>query len=287
MDKRLLDVTACPACREELRYSGESDPRRLISGQLCCTGCGLVFPVEDEVALLVPPETDLDWADWEREEGIENLMTEWVSRNFNNYRTPGGLAFDPILQDFVNTLCALNGPIVDVASGPGGSWCVSMMEHGNTDGLFVMSDIGKVVMKVWRHQLRTVGWADRCSLIVFDARSMPFISGGITAITSVGGLGSVKGDKRAYEETARVLRPNGRLLELVMLYEEGGPTQKKKQEQGQVTTWFDYEALLHNLGLTIEKWNKYSAGRGKISPGDKYPQDDETWECRMVNAVRS
>ncbi|KPK62208.1 MAG: hypothetical protein AMK73_06515 [Planctomycetes bacterium SM23_32] len=54
VDEKLLSLLVCPACRQPVEPRG---------GLLRCTGCGLGYPVEDGVPVMlveqaVPPETD-------------------------------------------------------------------------------------------------------------------------------------------------------------------------------------------------------------------------------------
>ena len=46
LDPGLLDILACPACRAELRVD---DP----ASELVCTGCGLAYPVRDDIPVLL------------------------------------------------------------------------------------------------------------------------------------------------------------------------------------------------------------------------------------------
>ncbi len=53
LDPALLDILACPACRSPLRvddaeFGGE--------GALVCTGCGLAYPVRDDIPVLLVDE---------------------------------------------------------------------------------------------------------------------------------------------------------------------------------------------------------------------------------------
>ncbi|MGI8646329.1 MAG: Trm112 family protein [Nocardioides sp.] len=47
IDPRLLEIIRCPDCRSELRPEGE---------ELACTGCGLVYPVRDDIPVLLVDE---------------------------------------------------------------------------------------------------------------------------------------------------------------------------------------------------------------------------------------
>lgn len=279
MDKRLLNAVICPACRGELEFSGEDDEKRIYSGEFCCLGCGLLFPVIEEVPILVPPETDMSGV-YRDEAGA----TEWVQRNFE--RALKGWE-GPLERKFIEAARSIDGIVLDIGTGPGGSYCVQIMQDGRTDRLLVMNDLGAPVMLAWRRHLRAVGWGERCSNMVFDARRMPFRDGSVAAITSALGLQSVIGDRLAYAEASRVLQAGGQMLDVVRLYEEGGPTQRRFKEWGEIASWSDYTALLEGLGFTVERWDILVTGRGKSDPGDEVPIcDDETWENRVIFAVR-
>lgn len=302
MDKRLVNVLACPAqqatprtiselinsetlvpsrCGAELEFRGESNAHRLLSGGLLCSRCGRAFPVKDEVPILVPPGTSMDGARWE---GKEAEIAEWVPRHFAK---PQWSIRSSLERDFITAAQATQGIVLDVASGPAGSFCVQVMSDGRTDRVLAMSDLGTPVMLAWRKHLRQVGWGDRCSNLVFDARRMPFRDGSVATIASALGFGNITRNKLAYADAARVLPPGGRMLDVVRLYEEGGPTQRHLVKVGHAgAAWSDYAALLEGLGFAIQRSEVACTGRGKSDPGDGLPLGDEVWEHRMVFAVR-
>lgn len=49
VDKTLIELLVCPACRSEIEYK---DRRRLI----ICTGCGLQYPVRDNIPVMLVDE---------------------------------------------------------------------------------------------------------------------------------------------------------------------------------------------------------------------------------------
>jgi ubiquinone/menaquinone biosynthesis C-methylase UbiE len=161
------------------------------------------------------------------------------------------------------------------------------MQDSRTDRLLVMNDLGTPVMLAWRKHLQQVGWDNRCSNLVFDVRRTPFRDGSVAAITSVGGFNNIFLNRPAYAEAARVLSPGGQMLDLVRLYEEGGPTQQHLTKVWQAAaTWSDYMTLLEGLGFVIQRWGVLNTGRGKTCPGDGLPLGDEAWEHRVVFAVQ-
>lgn len=53
IDDWLLEILACPACKSSLRVEGEAGGE---GGELACTGCGLVYPVRDDIPVLLVDE---------------------------------------------------------------------------------------------------------------------------------------------------------------------------------------------------------------------------------------
>jgi hypothetical protein len=47
LDPALLDIIVCPSCRAALVVEGE---------ELVCTGCGLAYPVRDDIPVLLVDE---------------------------------------------------------------------------------------------------------------------------------------------------------------------------------------------------------------------------------------
>jgi uncharacterized protein YbaR (Trm112 family) len=49
LDPALLEILACPACHAALRVDEAA-------GELVCTGCGLAYPVRDDIPVLLVDE---------------------------------------------------------------------------------------------------------------------------------------------------------------------------------------------------------------------------------------
>lgn len=57
MREDLMELICCPDCRSDLRLrTTKTDARtkEILEGDLTCTGCGHVFPVEDGIPNLLP-----------------------------------------------------------------------------------------------------------------------------------------------------------------------------------------------------------------------------------------
>jgi uncharacterized protein YbaR (Trm112 family) len=49
LDKDLLDILACPACRADVRLEGD---------RIVCTGCGKRYPVRDGIPIMLVEEAE-------------------------------------------------------------------------------------------------------------------------------------------------------------------------------------------------------------------------------------
>ena len=49
IDKELLDILACPACRAEVRLEGD---------RIVCTSCGKRYPVRDGIPIMLVEEAE-------------------------------------------------------------------------------------------------------------------------------------------------------------------------------------------------------------------------------------
>ena len=57
MRKDLLDIFACPVCKDPLLLSAtREEGDRVIEGSLYCERCKETYPIEDSIPNLLPPD---------------------------------------------------------------------------------------------------------------------------------------------------------------------------------------------------------------------------------------
>lgn len=49
IDSKMLEILACPSCKEDLEFDEESS-------ELICQGCGLIYPVIDGIPVMIIDE---------------------------------------------------------------------------------------------------------------------------------------------------------------------------------------------------------------------------------------
>jgi uncharacterized protein YbaR (Trm112 family) len=57
VNEELMDIVCCPVDKEELELAVETrEDEEIIEGTLTCTSCGAVYPIEDGIPNLLPPD---------------------------------------------------------------------------------------------------------------------------------------------------------------------------------------------------------------------------------------
>lgn len=56
----LMELICCPSCRGDLRLetTRRAPDQEILQGRLTCTQCGHVYPIEDGIPNLLPPEVE-------------------------------------------------------------------------------------------------------------------------------------------------------------------------------------------------------------------------------------
>lgn len=57
MKKDLVDILACPVCKEPLALKVEcEEENEVVKGELICSKCSETYPIEDTIPNLLPPD---------------------------------------------------------------------------------------------------------------------------------------------------------------------------------------------------------------------------------------
>ncbi|MDF0590269.1 methytransferase partner Trm112 [Candidatus Methanocrinis natronophilus] len=57
MKRDLMEILACPVCKGDLDLEVfEEGEGEILTGKLCCKSCGEVYPIEDGIPNMLPPE---------------------------------------------------------------------------------------------------------------------------------------------------------------------------------------------------------------------------------------
>ncbi len=240
MRSDLLDLLVCPVCKTEISWTAkQQNGDEVLAASGSCSG-GHSFEIREGIAILLSQPALDPWA--EMVSGIERTVAEhpeieealfaadptglgpadrflrvqllqargrfdlaereYMAAAVGIYGQPTYSALGTAIEAVVKRLRSGEGPIFDVASGPG--TLVREILAG-TDRTVIATDVSAWVLRRLRDQLTALGLpAGRLALVVCDARHLPLSDGSVSDLTTLEGLGNIAAD--AAREAGRLPR---------------------------------------------------------------------------------
>lgn len=265
MHKSLVPLLICPVCRGELKSRvDKEDASHIIEGGFVCQSCKRAYPVIDGIGVFLSGEEIADdfWKEQEtfaatfrRQHPVRYfLLTKTLLGNIRpeHYFLKGLLLENEetlekaskriytkdYLIGYEKTKKALfeiekDSPdiILEIACGRGGFF-KSFLQSRKGRAVYVASDFSLTVLRNNLKWLRRHGFQNQVTLMVFDAKAMPFRDGSIPAATSNLGFPNIRNNGKAVHEAFRVLVPGGVLIANFLFTTEGTKNYAKAREMG-------------------------------------------------------
>ena len=192
-----------PGDHRELFYEPASGgySLRTADGDAC-------FPIEDEIPLFCPvPAVDEAFEKRVIQDlrGTELTVDSLIEQQWTNTEHPTPTDDVAGLREAM----LLGGPILDVASGPGGGLAAFALRL-DTNAEVVMNDISLWPLRRWQKLARRKGCWPNLRFAQFDARTMPLASNTVPVVVSRCGISETADGYAVISEIFRVLRPGGR-----------------------------------------------------------------------------
>lgn len=179
-----LSRAQCPICGGRLAQTQPTS--------VDCTGCGHVFPVDDDIAVL-KADIDTDTAlDLDEYEATKPPNPKSLAIMFGQYR------------DAMQRHGITGGACLEIGSGTG-NLTIPLVEH-STFAEIHCSDISPRFLSRLRAK---VPETDRLRYWIFDAGALPFQSGSMDAVFAQSVLHHILEYEAALKDVHRVLRPGG------------------------------------------------------------------------------
>ncbi len=279
MDVSLLDVLCCPFCRESLNVAEGEAHTAILRGALECSGCGRGFEVVDGIPVLGDREHMAKVSDsWP-----EGMLTQELYKR--NIRSPQQeYDHSELFSGFIDSAASAEGLIVDVATGPGGSFMGALLPLLTQRSHFLASDVAVDMLRGLK-----AAWADepraaKLGFAAFDGHRMPLRDESVDAFTSQLGFQCCQDDPTgsrpprcggAYREAYRALKPGGKIYATCRVYDANSKTAPYLESLGcENSSWENLERLWESIGFEVASVTEVHRAEGKSDPGDGLPIDD-------------
>jgi len=276
MNKRLLDVLACPACVAPLDIGCDA---------LVCTSCQRAFPIEEGIVHFVRDE--------ERPMNPKNLANagSWIkdpkTYEKNARGTEHRYETDARVREYVDFIADFVAPrqgvVVDLATGPGGGYVAPLLKRMSPECLLIATDVCPPVV-TFQYQLFKPRYKDAFEMLDVDlAETLPFKSTSIDVFCGVL-IENISGVSNTLREVVRCVKGDGQVVLRQRFYAQESATAQYLRERGHIFASFEsFEAYCREIGLQVRAFQKLYSRRGKSEPGDGLPIDeqDEWFGCHL------
>lgn len=178
---------------------------------------------------------------------------QWLRRNWLG--EGARVQSDALYRQFCQRICAASGPWLELAAGPGGGNLAPLL-HLRPELPLIVNDLEPRLLQRWSALLAGALPEHQVSFAAFDLTCMPLAEASIGCISSVAGLGSIRGDPQtALAECARVLRPGGLLaaVELTLALDTANSLPAQLAELWANSPWLlrRWPQSVRSAGLTL------------------------------------
>ena len=183
-----------------LTFEGERNEEDLLDGRILA-GEKEVGHIRDEIASFGEPAKV-----WDEESVTRLRQADQIARGWDN-SIQQAMGF-PLWGVLCDSLAAVDGVILEVATGPGGGHTPAVLTR-NPIAQILVNDGSVGILALWKDLLSKRNAGSRVSLAAFDARVGVLRDSSISAVSNCVGFGNIEGSAKAIDEICRALRPGG------------------------------------------------------------------------------
>lgn len=246
MHKDFHDIFATPGGETKLSYDGATEADRWTEGKLVAASGNLSFEVIGGIPHIAGAKADPWGDDQQVNEHLARLNStrdKVIEANHDNM-----LKNWPPKPDFIEKLREIatsEGPVLEVACGPGGGFTPLLVE-ANPDVSLLMVDLGRWLLEEWHKFGQSHNWS-RASMAQADPTKLPIRSETFSAVVNFGGMSNLPTQLDALKEAHRILKPGGKLFMIDARPDPSGFRKLPGEEKERLSAKFP------NIGRSVEQ----------------------------------
>ncbi len=283
MKDSLLQILACPFCKEPLDFKGTRLNDRFVKGFLRCSK-NHWYQVKDEIAIIRDPRLSRREFVWKVK--FPNLQRyEEIQKQYRSYLSEEQKEADKALTNELAKTVAKEKLVLDVASGMGSLLLVLSQQLGEKSSL-LGTDVDETPLRGARLKLEQQNSYEKVSLCVMDGKHLALKPRKIPCVTSFFGLDNIPEMKKAFQEVSQVLMLKGRLVLATLWLEEGSRSLAlaEKLGFGEIATKDRLNRTLRETGFKIDSARTFYSGTWPRNPMDRLPLEGDWFAHSMVIA---
>lgn len=279
----LLEILACPACKELLEFDGSRSSSRLVRGAFRCSNNHL-YQIKEEIPILKDPKLSEKEFVW-RVEFPDIERYDKITKEYLSYLPEGQKKADKMMIDEIANITVNERLLLDVASGMGTLLLVLSQQIDEEKNILGI-DVDETPLRGAKLKLEEQKTANQVSLCVMDGKHLAIKPQKLQCVTSYFGFDNIPDTKKAFQEVSRILTPKGRLVFTTISVKEGSKSLAlaEKLGYGAIITESRLTQTLGKTGFKVDFVEEFYSGKWPHNPMDRLPLEDEWYSHSLVLA---
>jgi len=209
MKTSLLTLLSCPLCHSPLNFEGTRSAERIVKGYFQCPN-GHLYQVREEIPILKDPKLSSNEFTWKIE--FPNLQRyEEIQRQYGSYLSKEQKEADTLMTQKLVEKLSGEKLVLDIASGMG-RLLVNLSKQMRDGVDLIETDVAETPLRGAKLKLEKEGTYNKVSFCVMDGKHLALKSQSLSCVTSYFGFDNIPDTKKAFNEVAKILKPDGHLV---------------------------------------------------------------------------
>ncbi|MDH5375238.1 MAG: class I SAM-dependent methyltransferase [Candidatus Bathyarchaeota archaeon] len=288
MHEQIVQFLTCPICRAPLVFEGRKSSKRFVNGYFKCSK-GHIYQVKEEIGLLKDARFSVNEFEWKVDVADEKRYEE-IRKQYSSYlREDQKIAMKKLMEKLVNHVVKSceesDNKVLDVATGMGG-FILPLAEESSEDLIIIGTDIDEKPLRGAMNKAKKTTTYHKISLIVTDAKHLCFKGDVFSTISSNFGFDNVPDTLLAFNESARILQPEGKIIFSSIWFKVNSESMRLAEERhlGQMASETRLRETLRKVGLVLEWIEEIYCGVWPHNPMDLLPVEGDEYTHMIAQA---